>query len=297
MATNTANLTVSGTMTDAEFRLLCQFIADTLEAGGVIKTSDTGQADLTAITYPGGSNTAAGYEIRRFSDAMQSTKPVFIKIEYGRAGTATSLGLYITIGTGSNGSGTITGVRRTRDSYPLYLTNGTMSSAPCFISAGTNRFCFAINVTSGSAGFMSLERTIDSARVVTDQGLLFCYKTSGNSMLPATIFHSGSQPAEGQSGDGGALPPTTQSSGAHANGNIGVYPQFFFGVGETLVPSLNAVGGFATDFIGGTSYAVSLLGTTQTMIALDKAGAWGINRGGNTVAPNSSTFTMLMRYE
>lgn len=297
MPAGTTNLTTSAAVTNAEFRLLVQFISDALEAGGVIKTTDTGQIDYTSVNYPGSNNTAAGYEIRRFSDAMQATKPVFIKIEYGRAGTASSFGVYITIGTGSDGSGNITGIRRSRDGFPMYMNNAAMAAVPCYISVDTNRFCFAINHIHSSAGYMGLERTIDSDGAVTDQGLLFAYRPGASSMVQEVLFHTGTNPPVESTGGGGSLPPAQQTSGQHTNGNVAVYPQFFFGIGETLVPGKNACGVFSADFTPGNTYTVSLLGTNHTMMCLNKTGAYGINRGGSGVAPTSSNFTMLMRYE
>lgn len=74
-------------------------------AAGWTKTSDTGQINNTTVTKPGGSNTSQGYEIYR-----NSSSDIYFKIEYGSGnGGATCPGIWLTPGTGSNGSGTITG--------------------------------------------------------------------------------------------------------------------------------------------------------------------------------------------
>ena len=114
MSAYTANLE-SYLDTDARFRALASFVSDNLTAGGLPKTADTGQINLATVTRPA-VNTSGGYEIRRFDDALQATKPVFFKIEYGTgAGSpGTGISFWLTIGTGSDGAGNITGTFFTR---------------------------------------------------------------------------------------------------------------------------------------------------------------------------------------
>jgi hypothetical protein len=79
---------------------------------GLVQTSDTGQFNPAAYpAWPGSTSTyMAGYWIFRFNDAAQSTDPIFMKVEVGRSGTpASGVNFRITVGQGSNGSGTITG--------------------------------------------------------------------------------------------------------------------------------------------------------------------------------------------
>ena len=92
--------------TDADFRVWAKEFSDALLAIGLTKTSDTGQIDfLTAVRSTG------GYEIWRFNDTMQGTRPLFLKFKYrGRAAFTADPEMTLEVGTGSNGSGTITGV-------------------------------------------------------------------------------------------------------------------------------------------------------------------------------------------
>lgn len=94
--------------TDASFRAWAQLIHDSLVSVGLIQTSDTGQIDLTSVSTPGSNNTYAGYEIWRFNDSRQATDPIYIKLEYGRGGAAGRPSLRVSVGVGSNGSGTLT---------------------------------------------------------------------------------------------------------------------------------------------------------------------------------------------
>jgi hypothetical protein len=110
VATSTPTLGLTLT-TDAAFRTWGQAIDAAITALGLVNTGDTGQVDLTTMNKPAGSAAYAGYKVYRFADALQATKPVFIKVEYGTSDWAASRGgLRITVGSGTNGAGTITGV-------------------------------------------------------------------------------------------------------------------------------------------------------------------------------------------
>lgn len=101
--------------TDAGFRAIGSLINSNLTAVNasiLTVTTDTGQINWTTVTKPVATNTVAGYEIWKFNDSQGT---LYFKIEYGTASSATAqFSLWITIGTGSNGSGTITGIIGTR---------------------------------------------------------------------------------------------------------------------------------------------------------------------------------------
>lgn len=78
-----------------------------LTAVGLTQTADTGQIGATA-SIPA-INSSAGYTIWRFNDTLQATVPIFIKLEFGAAAIATTEPqMWITIGTATNGAGTLT---------------------------------------------------------------------------------------------------------------------------------------------------------------------------------------------
>lgn len=97
---------------DATFREWGAEFAAKMGAVGLVQTADTGQINWSTVTRPG-TNTEGGYEIWRFNDAQQSTAPVFMRIGYGTLSLVTSPRLQITVGTGSNGAGVITGTALT----------------------------------------------------------------------------------------------------------------------------------------------------------------------------------------
>jgi hypothetical protein len=141
MTTGSTNTVIDHT-SDAGFRTwgneLMTMLITTL---GLTQTADTGQLafPMTATTRPG-TSTAAGYYILRFNDTLQSTTPIFIKIELGTGGSANIPTIWITVGTGSNGSGTLSGA-----STRIYC--GDSAAPGSTVTNYTSRACY--NATQG----------------------------------------------------------------------------------------------------------------------------------------------------
>lgn len=107
---------------------------------GLTQTADSGQLafPMTATARPA-VNTAAGYYILRFNDTLQSTTPIFIKIELGSGSTQSFPQIWVTVGTGSSG-GTLSGAG-TR--VTCNNANGPLSTVTNY----TSRACY--NATQG----------------------------------------------------------------------------------------------------------------------------------------------------
>lgn len=145
MATSTLISTVQQS-TNAQFRAWISDVISQLTAVGLTQTSDTGQINTSTVTIPSSASTSAGYTIWKFNDTLQSTSPIFIKLEFGTGSSGTSNPLmWATVGLGTNGAGTI---NSTGISTRLSLGGGLVpSSATNF----TSRFCY--NETYGFLGF------------------------------------------------------------------------------------------------------------------------------------------------
>lgn len=103
------------------FKKYCKDIRDHLDLV-LVRTSDTGQVDIDAMVAPAWTTPpySMGYLVYRFNDALQATKPIFVKLEFvfvnystSSNSTATANGqgfmqTKMTFGTGTDGAGTIT---------------------------------------------------------------------------------------------------------------------------------------------------------------------------------------------
>ena len=181
MATTTTTMTPYSN-TDALFRQWCQHIHDTLALGWT-QTADTGQINLTTVTKPAGANTKQGYEIWEMADSLQATAPCTIRIDYGSGAAATYLGVWLTLGTGSDGSGNITGKLFDGGAVAAAtLSNNSQDtvSQALYGSADTNRFTFNVGGVGGVTYLviLGIERTKDSSGADTADGFLIAGKSA-----------------------------------------------------------------------------------------------------------------------
>jgi hypothetical protein len=170
---------------DAGYRAWGTAVNAAIAASGLVQTSDTGQINWTTVTKPTAATTVKGYEIWRFNDSLQSTAPVFIKIEYSSGGNTSGNNqqLLFTVGTATNGAGTITGnTMGTSVSASSKVTNTTQSTNPaqpiwaCH-TAGSSLIIVGPHVAgySTQACMFSLSRTVDSTGALTGEGLYMWY--------------------------------------------------------------------------------------------------------------------------
>jgi hypothetical protein len=190
-----ANFTVAGDNgNDAGFRAWGSAVSAALAALGFVQTADTGQINWTTVTRPLAINTAQGYEVWRFADTLQATAPIFVKLEYGSGVSAiVTPGLWVTVGTGSNGAGTITGsdiagVTGAVTARQQVAVSGAVA-APATLSYATTDADKSVlqlflwpNATSSQQGlYLLVERTRDWSGQPTGDGFY------GLSAAPNTI--------------------------------------------------------------------------------------------------------------
>lgn len=203
MATHFSNTLVAGNDTLAHFQAWAQFIEDTLiTTGSWVVTGDTGQTLPSALPLPSVANTKYGYRIYRMNDALQATAPVFLRVDFGSGASASTVGTWWTAGTGSNGSGTITGI--VLNALNLSAGSQQTTASNSYGSADVNRFTLAMFVNTTSVVYnhvIGLERSKDSNGNDTSDGLIVVCNdpSSGGAGILRTstycILAGGTQPA------------------------------------------------------------------------------------------------------
>lgn len=176
MATATVALAPTSA-TDAEFRAWGSEISDQLLAMGWVKSADTGQIDWTTVLKPTAADQSRGYEIWGMGDALQAASPVYLKIEYGSAGSTTIPGIWLTVGFATDGAGNLTGTQQT--TRVQIVSNGTATSTTsnCVFSGGTSWFGCILYVNSPTVlhtHWFSVERTKDASWADTSAGAIVC---------------------------------------------------------------------------------------------------------------------------
>jgi hypothetical protein len=256
--------------TDADFRAWGSAFAAKLLAAGFVKASDTGQIDWVTVARAGVVSTAAGYEIWKFNDALQATVPVYFKVEYGAGATnINNPGLWFTFGSGSNGTGTLTGVLSSR--LHIYSTALTVLCT-CYWSGDTNRFAAALfiagtGVTNSNTMLVSFERTVDGNGAPTSEGVLIILKaglTTGNIWQQVAWSCTTGALAAVELDLGTVMPPTgTGTTGL----SIAVYP-IFFQKGVFLNPGLNLLTYFQDAMAAGVPFVMTLYGAARTFMPI-----------------------------
>ena len=204
MATDQRNV-LAYFATDADFRAWATAIHNQLIAVGLVQTPDTGQINLTTVTMPSSTGVFQGYEVFRFNDTLQATLPIFVKIEYGSSnvvGGSTNPALAMTVGTSTNGAGTITGQASARRIAQTQAAKSAGVVLPSYACGDGSGFALFTNFDIATTSFcydLVVERSRDG---------------SGNATADAIYVHWGSGTTNGASIQ--TLPPSGPVSPAGA---------------------------------------------------------------------------------
>lgn len=251
-----------------------------LTAVGLTQTADTGQINWTTVALPGTTNTQAGFEIWRFNDTLQGTAPLFIKLDYG-TGSSTAVPLIgITIGQGSNGSGTLTGTLSTRVAVANVSPSSTITNATSFwvynATAGFLGQAWKFGINSGGAssiipvGGFTLERSCDTTGASTGDAVMVNSNTvsttggqTNGGVAQIYSYLTSSFPlgaANTANGSWSAFWPFNVVT-TTVSGNQQVMPRFLFTPNFQLS---NCTGvGLSGDIPFGTTFSAALIGATS----------------------------------
>lgn len=185
MSTATTNTPLNHSSNAAFQTWIQEYDSGILTGGHWVNTSDTGQLTLASATKSGSTNTASGYRMYRMSDTLQSTRPVFMKVEFGNGNvTATNPSVWVTFGIATDGAGTLIGYSTTRQQ--LWSTSAPINNATNVIS----NYCalpgyLGISFKEGAkvikkSDLLIVSRTTDDNGVHTGDGLFIIYRTSQN---------------------------------------------------------------------------------------------------------------------
>lgn len=272
MATHFSNSTnlIYDVSTTVRAQAFVQFMQDALSAAGWAQTADTGQ--LVVASMSSGfttANTKSGYQIWAMNDSLQATKPIVVRFDFGTGPGTNTPGLWITIGSGSNGSGTITGIAYNGGANSNATVRGFSSSNT---SSPTNSYASgdggairALLFASTSWFIFSLTRMVDATGAYTGDGVCMCWceNTGGTGALSRSVaipypgMGSAPTPENGVS----ALLANTSSSGY--GGDVGVGVAVYF-LGKALQPPGDVVVVNSGDYAAQAQFSMSVYGSSRT---------------------------------
>ena len=282
---------------DATFREWGLELNTKLAAAGLIQTADTGQVNWVTVTRPG-TNTEGGFEVWRMADVQQATAPVYFRIGYGTGSAATNPRLQVTVGTGTDGAGTLTGTALTTI-RSFHGRGGQSTDTPrqsyLCVAEGFVGLNWKIGATN-TEGLFAFCRTCSSSGVPTAVGGMVVWGSGVGLALTATQALRFAATAAAY---------TAQTSTASSTA-LGLNPQLPIStlvgadlqamIGWTITPAAAPLFGLcgvldAEVAVGNTFAATSVGGTPRTYIGLSPtAGPFGAV---STASAGGVKFAML----
>lgn len=268
----------------ADFQAWVTGIHNALAAVGMIQTADTGQINPATVALPA-AGAVAGYEIWRFNDTLQATVPVFFKIEYGGGNPVDRPSLYLTVGSGSNGAGTLTGQVGARNQMVPSSGKAAGVLLPMYVCSDGSDLYLAANIDTASNSFGLfgyVTRPRDNSDTPTNEGV----------MVGSWNTNNGQQHVQW-------IPATGSIPGDLVDEFPAVSPAFFArssgGMNADVCPALMPLGGAwryarillhtPTDFPAGGSFQTVIFGATHTFMSLSGTlgnPPWFSNQGNGT---------------
>lgn len=265
MATASALVDVSSFTTTAKLNAWALALSTAVKAVGLTQTTDTGQVTWGSVAHPGTTNTKVGYEVYSFNDSSQSANPIFFRIDYGTGASTSGANpnTWLTVGTGSNGSGTITGTAAgmavtAANTTTTASTNTAMTVGACYstTAGGLTLLAGYYLASQQSAGTWLVARSCDTSGNPTSTATIVYRNLTGvnsiicNLLSPATNFASRNVGAANFSPSVSVLAGT--SVAIHKN----------YVIAPTPIPTLAAVTLNFTDALQGSILTVAPFGST-----------------------------------
>jgi hypothetical protein len=278
---------------DATFRTWGDKLSTELQNCGLVQTADTGQINWTTVTRPG-TTTNAGYEVFYLNDSLHATSPIYIKLYYGTAGVADRPRIQVEVGTGSNGSGTITGTAKT-----AVVTCGAANSV-----GGTTSYASYVCVVSGFVGVLHklthgshfglcISRTVDTTGAATSLGANVTVGSSSVQLNQNLRFTATAAAYSATNGVTQAVPNQPGATPADTGDGAGNYQVYLsWGGWPAVGPIVGWCAVRGVEFPAGTTFSVALVGSTARTY---------ISSGASNIVSNNtysnSAFPLAMLYE
>ena len=293
MATYTANAP-SDNSTVANYKAWAQAISAGFAAIGWVQTGDTGQVNwASVVSLP--ANNYNNYEVWRANDAQAATLPIYVRIGYGQS--SGFVGIQFTVGTGSNGSGTITNPLSGFNAFANTTSNAGATAYPCYFGGDAGEFRMALFVTMNNSSQLvfAIERSKDSSGNKTADYFTVVWM-QGGSCRQQTCTGVATSVSPHETWTIAVVTGTNTRATAFYNGSVAAFP-FFPLLGTLGNPMIGIMACVAGDVADNTIVTVtSLYGSTHTYVVTK--GGTGVGISGCARANNfGNNCAVLLRYE
>ncbi len=293
----------------ANFKQWAKPISDWFRTIGYTNTADTGQVNWSTIASVPTSGTYV-YDIFQTNDSFTQ---FFVRVDYGSV-SGTAPDVIITIGTATNGSGTITGSITTAQhtSPQTFTVPSTVTQYECdFTGDSANSRIGAMYWRNATANrgqqLFAIERSLNASGAYTNTyvtlwtcgsnaGITGSQQTLYFGIGPSTLFPGDSQTGAGSNNAGWCslrIPTNITTANTVAfNGTI-PFDTCAPHVGFWDYPCTMVGAGWGTDYAEGVTFTVTLYGSTRTYMP-GKIGAFA-----NPIRPagNNNLCAVMLRYD
>lgn len=263
-------------------------IALQLAAAGWVRTSNTGQLNTgAAIAFTATANYNYGYQIWKMGDSLT---PIYLKIEYCNGATIAWPSIFVTIGTGTNGAGTLTGIVSPR--LNAISSSSSAGVTNVLMSGDISRFGCVMPVNQGYGIGFAVERSKNLAGADTEDGahLIILGTTPRHFYLPLTDTYRGIANALT------ALYPTGQTS-LVKDALISLVPLVAYNQDGIRSSGLAFLVYSGNDISTGTQFNLTVYGLTHNYYALGIAGAGAGGPYPTTLIAGSPATALAIRFE
>jgi hypothetical protein len=275
---------VCDSSTLANFKSWAQAISTFIgSTAGWLKSTDTGQVDWSAISAVPGSG-AYVYEVWQPNDGLTN---FFMKIEYGNVSGTNCPSLRISIGSATNGAGTLTGlvVGPIATNQTAFTAPSTTTTYECNLAGAPGRLHIMMwrNAPNNANQVLSVERGVNANGVYQGSHVTVVtggYRVASNMFQQQSLLF-GVGPAPYATIPGGGVAsgmnvriPYSNGVSSAFNGSIGMdLAAPFVGYHDY---SLTGIGcGYAADFAEGVTFTATIYGSVRTYMA-SKNGVFGV---------------------
>lgn len=280
LARNTSNL---------EFQTWGSAISNGFTLCGWTKVTSIGEIDWATVPTPATASLVSGFEIWKMADALQSTAPVAVKIEYGSQSSNTAPQIWIQVGSNNSGNA-LTGVLSLRQN--VYPASNSTISVPSFVCGNTNRILFGLftSAATNSCAF-GIERTHDATGADTSEGVLAC-ALYANYIWYQQYWNCQTGPCVvGTTALAFMPPPGAGAAGGSTGATTTVYPIYFY-KGIYTYPSLNFLVAFQSNVTNGSLLSFTYYGGTHTYLPIHT-----LSVNTSAAALGAPNVALLLRWE
>lgn len=246
------------------------------------RTNDTGQVVWTAVTTPPASSAVRDFEVFQFSDDLQATAPIFVRVDY-MFSTSSPL-MRITVGTTTDGAGTLGGVLAGWFYTYSYTTGsvGTLSAYTADLDGSMFMLIHGLNpaitgIDQWGGAVVERIRNLDGTPS-GDGYMVYRWDTNGTGQGSAGVFAG----QYSRTFDGATQPnieatptilvPALNQVSSHFSGNTSYAFPYYGYTGPHLRGASQAVLlGYATDFPRCSEVSLTHYGEPATFLALGNA--------------------------